>query len=249
MTSSETVTPFVEGLLHQKVVLVSGAGQPFANAIARRLRGAGARLALVFLPEHEAAASELARSVGADLAQACELSDAQAVSTAVRRVTSELGGVDVLVSAHLSRAPGLLSELSAEQWRLLVERQMSGTAYLCKEVIRAMMRKRSGRILSLLDTGPGGASQVAAEGIAAMTRALANEVARQGIAVNTLAVHLLPEEAEQLPPARRERLENELGPLGRLGSPEEVAEAALFLASSAANLMTGQRLSATGGLL
>ncbi|WP_224364463.1 SDR family oxidoreductase [Hyalangium versicolor] len=248
MASSETVTPFVEGLLHPKVVIVTGAGQPIASAIARRYAKAGARLVLSFLPEHEAAATELAKSLGAELATACELSDPQAVSALVRRVTTELGGVDVLVNAHLSRVPGKLSEVSAEQVKSVVERQLSGTAFFCKEVIRPMMRKRSGRILNLLDSASGGPGKVAAEGIAAMTRALANEVSRQGISVNTLAVHLLPEEAEQLPAPQRERLEGELGPLGRLGNPEEIAEAALFLVSSAANLMTGQRLSATGGL-
>ncbi|NBD09919.1 SDR family NAD(P)-dependent oxidoreductase [Corallococcus silvisoli] len=247
MTSAEIHTPFVEGLLHQKVALVTGAGQPIADAIARRYARAGAKVALVFLPEHEDAAARLATHLGAGLALACELSDAQAVSAAVRRVATELGGVDVLANAYLGRAPGRLSEQAADHWRLTIERQLSGTAWFCKEVIRPMMRKRAGRILSLLDVASGGANRVAAEGIAAMTRSLANEVSRQGISVNTLAVHLLPEEAEQLPPAQRERLGGELGPLGRPGSAEEIAEAALFLVTSAANLTTGQRLSATGG--
>ncbi|MCY1014481.1 SDR family NAD(P)-dependent oxidoreductase [Pyxidicoccus sp. MSG2] len=248
MSSAETVTPFVEGLLHQQVVIVTGAGQPIASAIARRLGRAGARLALVFLPEHEAEATALARALGAELAMACELSDPQAVGAVVRRVTTELGGLDLLVNASLSREPGRLRDLAAAQWKTLIERQLSGTAWFCKEVIRPMMRKRSGRILNLLDVAHGGASRVAAEGLSAMTRSLANEVARHGISVNTLAVHLLAEEAEQLPPAQRERLDGELGPLGRPGSAEEIAEAALFLVSSAANLTTGQRLSATGGL-
>ncbi|NMO18792.1 SDR family oxidoreductase [Pyxidicoccus fallax] len=248
MSSSETVTPFVEGLLHQQVVMVTGAGQPIANAIARRLGRAGARLALVFLPEHEQEAMEFARAVGAVLALACEPSDPQAVGAVVRRVTTELGGVDVLVNASLSREPGRWVDLAAGQWKALLERQLSGTAWFCKEVIRPMMRKRSGRILTLLDAAPGGASRVAAEGLLAMTRALANEVARQGIAVNTLAIHLLAEEVERLAPAQRERLDGDRGPLGRPGSADEIAEAALFLTSSAANLMTGQRLSATGGL-
>ncbi|WAM25462.1 SDR family oxidoreductase [Myxococcus sp. NMCA1] len=248
MSHPETNTPFLNGLLHQQVVLVTGAGQPIANAIARRHGKAGARLALVFLPEHEAEATALARELSAELALACESSDAQAVGTVVRRVATELGRIDLLINASLSRAAGRLSDLSAEQWKAVLDRQLSGTAWFCKEVIRPMMRKRSGRIVNLLDAASGGASRVAAEGITAMTRALANEVARQGISVNTLAVQLLEEETAHLSPAQRERLDGELGPLGRLGSAEEIAEAVLFLGSSAANLTTGQRLSATGGL-
>ncbi|WP_140800007.1 SDR family oxidoreductase [Myxococcus xanthus] len=248
MSHPETNTPFLNGLLHQQVVLVTGAGQPIANAIARRHGKAEARLALVFLPEHEAAATALARELSAELALACESSDAQAVGTVVRRVATELGRIDLLINASLSRAAGRLSDLSAEQWKAVLDRQLSGTTWFCKEVIRPMMRKRSGRIINLLDAASGGASRVAAEGITAMTRALANEVARQGISVNTLAVQLLEEETAHLSPAQRERLDGELGPLGRLGSAEEIAEAVLFLGSSAANLTTGQRLSATGGL-
>ncbi|MFP2959164.1 SDR family oxidoreductase [Myxococcus sp. 1LA] len=248
MSHPETITPFLDGLLHQQVVLVTGAGQPIANAITRRHAKAGARLALMFLPEHEAAATALAKELGAELALACEASNAQAVSEGVRRVVTELGRIDVLINASLSRAPGQLSGLCAGQWKAVLDRQLSGTAWFCKEVIRPMMRKRSGRIVNLVDAASGGTSRVAAEGITAMTRALANEVARQGISVNVLAVHLLAEEAAGLTPAQRERLEGELGPLGRLGSAEEIAEAVLFLGSSAANLTTGQRLSATGGL-
>jgi len=246
--SSGGSSPFVEGLLNQKVAIVTGAGQPVANAIARRFGKAGARLALVYVPENEEAALALARETGAELAAACELSEPQAVTALVRRVVAELGGVDLLVNANLTRVPGQLSDFSIEQWNRVMERQLSGTIYFCKEVIRPMMRKRSGRILSVLDIAPGAASAVAAKGVAAMTRSLASEVSRQGIYVNNIVVNVLLEEADTLTPAQRERVDSEIGPLGRLGSADEIAESAFFMTTSAANLMTGNSMSSSGGL-
>lgn len=247
MNHAETTTPFVQGLLHAHVALVTGAGQPVANAIARRLARAGARLALVSSPEHERETAALAKELGGALVMNCEASDAQAVGAVVRRTATELERIDLLVNADLSREPGALSDLPPEKWKALLGRHLSGAAWFCKEVIRPMMRQRSGRIINLVDATSGGTRRVAAEGLTAMTRALANELSRQGISVNTLAVHFLEAETRHLSPEQRKRLDGELGPLGRLGSAEEVAEAALFLASSAANLTTGQRLSATGG--
>jgi len=246
--SPQPASPFAEGLLQQQVTIVTGTGQLMADAIARRFAKAGARLVLVHLPEHEAAANELGQKLGAAMVLSCELSDPQSVSATVRRVVTELGGVDILVNANVTRSPGLLSDFSLDQWKHVIERQLSGTVYFCKEVIRPMMRKRAGRIMTVLDIAPGSASVVAAKGIAAMTRSLASEVARQGIYVNNLVVNVLLEEVDSLTPAQRGRIDTEVGPLNRLGSADEIAESALFLATSAANLMTGNSLSASGGL-
>lgn|GEM_PF-1932648 len=239
---------FSDKVLNGKVAVVTGAGQPIGSAIARRFGKAGARLALVHLPDEEEAAQQLAREVGARLCVSCELSDPASVNVAMQRILGELKNLDVLVNGNISRVSGQLCELTHEQWSRVVERQLSGTLYFCKEAIRPMMRKRAGKIISILDIAPGGASTVAAKGIAAMTRALASEASRSGIYVNTLAVSVLPDEAEKLPERQRERIKSELGPLGRLGNAEEIAESALFLASAASNLTTGHALSVSGGL-
>jgi len=239
--------------LQGKVAIVTGGGQPLADAIARRFAAAGARLALVHLPEDGEAANGTARACGAPGATSCDPSDPDAVRQVVRALVAEHGSLDVLVNAVSLRHGGASHELSDACWRRVIDVELSGTLYFCREAVRPMLKQRSGRILNLTDVAglrgeAGHANHSAARaGVAALTRALASELAPLGIRVNALSVAYLDHELEALDEKARARLVGNT-PLGRAAAAEEVAEAALFLASAAASFTTGHLLAVNGGL-
>ncbi len=239
---------FSEQLLSQRGALITGAGQPLAAAFARRFAEAGARLALGYVQADAKAAAQLAQACGAEMIFEFDPGDPESIRASVRQVVGKLGTVDLLVNALLSRVDLSLQEVSCEQWVKFQSLQLDTTIYFCREVLRAMMRKHRGRIINVIDVLRGGPNTAAARGIAAMTRALASEVAPLNIYVNGLAVASLPEEVPELGQMGRSLLAKEASPLGRLGQADEIAEAALFLASDAARLTSGQCLSVNGGL-
>jgi 3-oxoacyl-[acyl-carrier protein] reductase len=239
--------------LKDKVALVTGGGQPLADAVARRFAAAGAHVALAHLPADAGAAQRTAEEFGAALLLECDPAEPEAVKAVVRRVASELGTLDVLVNAAVCRSGGKSHELSDEAWQRVVEVELSGTLYFCREAVRPMLKKRSGRILNLTDVAGlrGEAGHVnhsaARGGVAALTRALAHELAPLGIHVNALSVAYLDHELPALDEAARARLTGNT-PLGRAGAADEVASAALFLASGASSFTTGHLMSVNGGL-
>jgi 3-oxoacyl-[acyl-carrier protein] reductase len=240
-------------VLRDKVALVTGGGQPLADAVALRFAAAGARIALVNLPGDAEAARRSAESLAPALALECDPADPEAVRGAVRRVVAELGTLDVLVNAATERSGAASHALSDEAWRRVVAVELSGTLYFCREAIRPMLKQRRGRILNLTDVAglrgeAGHANHAAARaGVAAMTRALASELAPLGIHVNALSVAYLEHELPELEESARARLIGNT-PLGRSAAAGEVAEAALFLASGAASFTTGHLLAVNGGL-
>ena len=149
---------------HGLVCHVTGAGQPLGNAIGRRFAAAGARVAFVCFPEDEAAACAAGAASGAEMVIPCDPVLPKSVSATVRRVAAEMGSVDLLVNASRWGTPKRLEDTSLAECRQIVEVQLSGTIYFCKEVIRPMMRARAGRIISMLDIASGGACMVAAKG-------------------------------------------------------------------------------------
>lgn len=235
-----------------RVAVVTGGGQPLADAIARRFAAAGARLALVHLAEDAEEAARTADACGAVRTLECDPADPEAVRGAVRTLAAELGALDVLVNAVCARSGGASHELADDAWRRVVELELSGTLYFCREAVRPMLKQRSGRILNLTDVAglrgeAGHANHSAARaGVAALTRALASELAPLGIRVNAVSVAYLDHELPSLDERARGRLVGNT-PLGRAGGADEVAEAALFLAAGA-SFTTGHLLAVNGGL-
>jgi 3-oxoacyl-[acyl-carrier protein] reductase len=231
-----------------KLALVTGGSRGIGRAIALELGRAGAEVVVGYRTgrdEAEAVAEEIGgRAVEADV------SDAESAAALVEAA----GDVDVLVNnAGLTR-DGLLVRMSDEDWRTVIDTNLSSVFYTCRAAARPMMRKRSGTIVNISSIvgvhGNWGQTNYAASkaGIIGFTKSLARELGSRNVRANVVApgyvttqlTDVLPEEATQA------MLTNT--PLGRLGDPEDVAGAVRFLCSDAAKFVTGDVLLVDGGL-
>src|SRR5213592_4995622 len=217
--------------LEGKTALVTGGSRGIGRAIALELAGAGARVTLGYRSGKEAAEEAGARAVQADVS---DPEDA-------RRLVEEAGELDVLVNnAGLTR-DGLIARMSDEDWRDVLETNLSGAFYTCRAVARSMMRRRSGAIVNVssivgLHGNPGQTNYSASKaGIIGLTKALARELAPRGVRANVVApgyvdTRLTREISEEM---RGLMLQNT--PLQRFGEPEDVAGAVRFLCSDEAS--------------
>lgn len=236
--------------LKGKVAIITGIGQPFGNAVARRFSELGAILALVHDPSDGEAAAAFVAPEGS-LRLECNGSDPRAVRATVRSVATRLGGVGILVNAALRKTSSSLLEISLEQWREVVSEQLSSTLYFDREVIRPMMKARQGRIINVLFSLAGPAEAVVSHGVASLTRSLACELASYGIFVNSIAIGELEELGKTLGEDSKRSLSilsREVSPLGRKARASDAAEVAAFLASSLSGLTNGVTLQATSGV-
>ena len=234
--------------LDGKTALVTGASRGIGRAIASELAAAGASVVIGYRSgqeEAEALAAELgARAVQADISNAEEAA----------RLVAEAGNVDILVNnAGLTR-DGLLARMSDDDWRTVIETNLSSVFYTCRAVCRPMMKKRTGSIVNVSSIvgvhGNWGQANYAASkaGIIGFTKSLARELGSRNVRANVVApgyvktqlTDVLPEEATAA------MLLNT--PLGRLGEPEDVAGAVRFLCSDEASFITGEVILVDGGL-
>ena len=242
---------FANDILTGKVALITGVGQPFANAVVRRYAALGARLAVVYEPRdaEKALAVELPEGT---LRIECDSTDAAAVKLVVRDVAAQMGRIDVLVCASYYGTPGPIHKIALTEWQKCMDSQISATLHFNREVIRPMMRNKSGRIINVMYAMAGPAASVGARGLAALTRTLAAELAPQGISVNCIGVGALEEQGGSDDSVKVVRpsmnIVRSAAPLGRLGRVDEIAEMTVFLASDAARLTSGHTLPASGGL-
>jgi 3-oxoacyl-[acyl-carrier protein] reductase len=231
-----------------KTALVTGASRGIGHAIAAELARAGADVVLGYRSgreEAEALASEVGgRAVQADVSSADE----------ARRLVEEAGDVDILVNnAGLTR-DGLLARMPDDDWRTVLETNLSSVFYTCRAVCRPMMRKRAGAIVNISSIvgvhGNWGQTNYGASkaGIIGFTKSLARELGSRNVRANVVApgyvrtrlTDALPDEATAA------MLQNT--PLGRLGEPGDVAGAVRFLCSDEASFITGEVLLVDGGL-
>ena len=234
--------------LEGKTALVTGASRGIGRAIASELAAAGATVVIGYRSgkdEAEALASELgARAVQADVSNAEEAA----------RLVAEAGDLDILVNnAGLTR-DGLLARMSDDDWRVVLDTNLSSVFYTCRAVCRPMMKKRAGAIVNVSSIvgvhGNWGQTNYAASkaGIIGFTKSLARELGSRNVRANVVApgyvktqlTDVLPEEATAA------LLQNT--PLGRLGEPEDIAGAVRFLCSDEASFITGEVILVDGGL-
>ncbi|HEY2327875.1 MAG TPA: 3-oxoacyl-[acyl-carrier-protein] reductase [Gaiellaceae bacterium] len=234
--------------LEGKRALVTGASKGIGRAIATELADAGATVVVGYRSGREEAEA-LAAEIGGVAIQA----DVSSADDA-RRLVEEAGDIDVLVNnAGLTR-DGLLARMSDDDWRTVIDTNLSSVFYTCRAVTRPMMKKRSGSIVNVSSIvgvhGNWGQTNYAASkaGIIGFTKSLARELGSRGIRANVVApgyvktqlTEVLPEEATKAMIANT--------PLGRVAEPQEVAGAVRFLASDEAAFITGEVLLVDGGL-
>ena len=236
-----------------KVALVTGASGGIGGAIATALHGAGATVGLS--GTREAPLQALAAELGERAhVLPCNLSDAEAVEALPKQAIEALGGLDILVNNAGITRDNLFMRMSDEEWQSVIDVNLTSSFRLCRGVMRPMMKARWGRIVNITSivgtTGnPGQGNYCAAKaGLTGMSKALAQEVASRGITVNCVAPGFIATAmTDKLNDEQKDRISANI-PAGRMGTPEEIAAAVLYLASAEAAYVTGATLHVNGGL-
>ena len=237
-----------------KKALITGASGGIGAAIARALHGAGATVGLS--GTREAPLQELAAELGERaFVLPCNLGDSAAVEALPKQAIEAMGGLDILVNNAGITRDQLFMRMSDDDWDRVIAVNLTSTMRLCRGVVRGMMKARWGRIVNISSivgaTGnPGQANYAASKaGAIHLTATLAQAWARKGIRVNGVAPGLVDTKLTKVTISNDERLRERLEgiPAGRLGTPQEMADACLFLASPMASYIYGQTISVDGG--
>jgi 3-oxoacyl-[acyl-carrier protein] reductase len=237
-----------------KVAFVTGSTRGIGLAIARALADAGAKVAIV--GREQARAAAVAAELGERAAGfACDVARGDQVEAAIAAAERALGPIDILVNnAGLTR-DNILLRLTEADWDAVLDANLKGAFHTTRAVIKGMMKRRSGRIVNITSivglTGNKGQANYAASkaGLIGFTKSVAKEYASRGVLVNCVAPGFIETDmTAALPEAARATLLEDIA-LGRLGRPEDVAGAVLFLASDLAGYVTGQVLVVDGGMV
>ena len=243
-----------------KVALVTGGSRGIGRAIAVALGRRGARVIVNYAARADAAA-EAAAAVEAAGGQAAiaafDVADAAAVSDAIKAIGKDHGGLDILVNNAGVAINGLLLRFSDEQWQKTLAVNLGGAFHCIRAAASLLLRaKAAGRIINITsvigETGNAGQAAYAASkaGLIGLTMSTARELASRGVTCNAIAPGYIETDmtAEHLPEAQRAKLLDAI-PLGKIGRPEDVADAVAFLAGPEAAYITGQVLRVNGGML
>ena len=248
--------------LDGKSALITGASRGIGKAIALRFAEEGCDIAINYVTEggrdNAAEAADLAREIEAlgrrGVCVEADVTDLAAVEAMVAQVIATFGKLDILVNNAGITRDKTLGKLGKADWDAVLAVNLTGAFHCARAVVNHMRERRTGRIISLASVvglmGNIGQTNYAASkaGLIGFTKSLAREVARRGITVNAIAPGFIDTEMTQAIPADALAQVVEAIPMERLGRPEEIAAAALFLASDEAGYVTGQVLSVNGGL-
>jgi 3-oxoacyl-[acyl-carrier protein] reductase len=239
-----------------KVALVTGASRGIGLAIARRLAGEGALVIAAARASQalEAAVAGIVESGGKASALPVDLTDPAAVEAAAKSALTAHGQIDILVNNAGQTDDNLVLRMSKEAWDRVLTTNLTGTFLLTQAVVKSMVRKKYGRIVNISSVvglmGNAGQANYAASkaGLIGLTKSIARELASRNITCNAVAPgFIVTAMTEEMTEEAKERLFGEI-PLGRLGTPEDVAAAVTYLASDEASYVTGHVLNISGGL-
>jgi 3-oxoacyl-[acyl-carrier protein] reductase len=250
--SSETSGTFTD-----RVAIVTGGSRGIGRAIALRLAAGGARI-VVNYHSNQAAAQEVVEQItargGEAIAVQADVSQPADAQNLIDAALKRFGRIDILVNNAGTTRDTLLMRMSEEDWDLVIDTNLKGTFNCIKAVSRQMMRQRGGRIVNITSVAglAGNAGQAnyasAKAGIIGLTKTVAKELGGRGITCNAVAPGLVPTDLTASLPADLVQLAIGRTPLGRTGTPEDMAAAVAFLASDDASFITGQILAVDGGL-
>jgi 3-oxoacyl-[acyl-carrier protein] reductase len=242
--------------LKDKVALVTGASQGIGRDTAIALSEAGAKVAVAARNEEKLAAlvNEITAAGGTAFAVKMDVADAEQVKAGFKQVLEKFGRLDILVNNAAVTRDGLALRMKQDDWDTVIRTNLTG-AHLCiQQALGTMMRARAGRIINIASIvaqmgNAGQANYVAAKaGLIGLTKAIAIEIASRNITVNAVAPGFIETPmTDVLSVEVKENLKTRI-PLGRMGSPRDVAAAIIFLASDEAGYITGHVLDVNGGM-
>ena len=243
--------------LANQIAVVTGAGRGIGRAIALKFAAEGVDVVCISRTAENSGkvASEI-RSMGRRAwAHAVDVADAAAVAEAAEKILAECGKVDILVNNAGVTRDGLLMRMSEEHWDTVLDTNLKGAFLFTKALTRSFLKQRAGRIINIASvvglTGNAGQCNYAASkaGLIGFTKSVALELASRGITCNALAPGFIETDmTAALNEAMRAELLGKI-PLNSFGQAEDIAGAALFLASPAARYVTGQVLTVDGGMV
>ncbi|EGA89502.1 3-oxoacyl-(acyl-carrier protein) reductase [Planococcus donghaensis MPA1U2] len=241
-----------------KTAIITGGSRGIGAEIARKFAADGAKVVVNYSGSQEkaeAVVADIEASGGTAIAVKANVSDAESVKAMVDETMKTFGSVDILVNNAGITRDNLMMRMKDDEWDDVININLKGVFICTKAVTRQMMKQRSGRIVNIASIvgvmgNAGQANYVAAKaGVIGLTKTTARELASRGITANAVAPGFITTDmTEQLSEEVQKTMMGQI-PLGRFGAPEDVAKAALFLASDDASYMTGQTLHLDGGMV
>lgn len=239
----------------EKTVLITGGSRGIGAACVRAFAAAGCRVAFSYLHSEEKAAALCAELEGRAVAIQADVADRDQVTALFRQAEQAFGPVEVLVNNAGIAQQKLFTDITPDEWRRMLAVHLDGPFYCCQAALPAMIRAKWGRIINISSMWGqvGGSCEVhysaAKAGLIGLTKALAQEEGPSGVTVNCIAPGVVETDMMAGFSAADKQALAEETPLCRLGRPEEVAAAAVFLAGDQAAFITGQVLGVNGGLV